>query len=207
MKNNKVLLKKYMVVVIGQIILGIGCAFMITSGMGNDPMGVMVSGFASKRGMSYGNMNNLVSAIIFGVMWFLYRKRLNFTTLITVFVLGWTIDPVVAILAKFTVSSIVNNYVYPLVGTAVIALGVAVYLCVDMGASITDNVILFVCDKANKPYSYGCYVVYAVYFTLGFFTGGVWGYATVLSLLFTGPIIDKFLEICKPTIAVWANKE
>ncbi len=206
MDNKSILLKKYLIVVIGQIILGIGCAFMITSGMGNDPMGVMVSGFAAKRGMSYGNMNNLVSAVIFAVMFITYRKRLNFTTLITVFVLGWTIDPVCVILSKITVPTSINNFVYPVVGTVIIALGVAVYLSVDMGASITDNVILFVCDKANKPYSFGCYVVYAVYFTLGFVTGGVWGYSTVLSLLLTGPIIDKFLDFFKPSIAAWANK-
>ncbi len=205
MENKTVLLKKYIVVVIGQIILGIGCAFMITSGMGNDPMGVMISGFASTFGMAYGTMNNLVSGVIFAVMFFVYRKRLNFTTLITVFVLGWTIDPVCVLLSGITVPALINNFIYPIVGTVVIALGVAVYLSVDMGASITDNVILFVCDKANKPYSFGCYTVYAIYLALGLVTGGVWGYSTVLSLVLTGPVIDRLLPMCKP-IAAWANK-
>ena len=46
--DNKmmVLIKKYLIVIIGQVIIGIGCAFMVTSGQGNDPMGVMVSGFS-----------------------------------------------------------------------------------------------------------------------------------------------------------------
>ena len=53
--DNKtmVLLKKYLIVVIGQVIIGIGCAFMITSGQGNDPMGVMISGFSQLANISF----------------------------------------------------------------------------------------------------------------------------------------------------------
>ena len=48
MKNKSVLLKKYFIVILSQIIVGIGASFLVTSGMGNDPMGVMVSGLSQK---------------------------------------------------------------------------------------------------------------------------------------------------------------
>ena len=38
---------------------------MITSGQGNDPMGVMVSGFSRLTNIAFGTMNNIVSFIIF----------------------------------------------------------------------------------------------------------------------------------------------
>ena len=98
--DNKmmVLIKKYLIIIIGQVIIGMGCAFMVTSGQGNDPMGVMISGFSQMFNIPFGTMTNIVSFIIFVFMLIFYRKRLTFTTIITVFAIGWTIDPVCALL-------------------------------------------------------------------------------------------------------------
>ncbi len=206
--DNKtlVLIKKYLIVIIGQIIIGTGCAFMVKSGMGNDPMGVMVSGFSQMTGIAFGTMTNIVSFILFAALLVFYRKRLAFSTLITVFVIGWTIDPVVAILNGISVPTVVNNFVYPVIGCIIISLGVAFYLCIDFGASITDNVILMISDLAGKTYSFGCYVLYAIYVAIGMVTGGVWGYATILSLVLNGKLIDMLLPMFTKTVAVWANK-
>lgn len=206
--DNKtlVLIKKYMIVIIGQIIIGAGCAFMVKSGMGNDPMGVMVSGFSQMFGIPFGTMTNIVSMILFAFLLVFYRKRLALTTLITVFVIGWTIDPVVALLSGIEVPMLVNNFVYPVIGCLIISFGVAFYLCIDFGASITDNVILMISDMAGKTYAFGCYVLYAIYVAIGLVTGGVWGYATFLSLVLNGKIIDMMLPMFTKTLAVWANK-
>lgn len=195
-----------MIVIIGQIIIGAGCAFMVKSGMGNDPMGVMVSGFSQMFGIPFGTMTNIVSMILFAFLLVFYRKRLALTTLITVFVIGWTIDPVVALLSGIEVPMVVNNFVYPVIGCLIISFGVAFYLCIDFGASITDNVILMISDMAGKTYAFGCYVLYAIYVAIGLVTGGVWGYATFLSLILNGKIIDMMLPMFTKTLAVWANK-
>lgn len=206
--DNKMMVsfKKYMIVIIGQIIIGIGCAFMVTSGMGNDPMGVMVSGFSQMFSIPFGTMTNIVSFIIFAVMLVTYRKRLTLSTLITVFVIGWTIDPVNVILAKVNAPEMVVKIAYPLIGCIIISIGVAFYLSIDFGASITDNVILMIADLSGKSYAFGCYLLYAVYTIIGLLTGGVWGYATVLALLLNGKIIDCLIPVFTKSVAVWANK-
>ncbi|MBE6865857.1 MAG: hypothetical protein E7492_02725 [Ruminococcaceae bacterium] len=206
--DNKtmVLLKKYLIVIIGQIIIGIGCAFMVTSGQGNDPMGVMVSGFSQMFDIPFGTMTNIISFIIFAVLLVVYRKRLTLTTLITVFVIGWTIDPVNKLLAVINASEMVVKFAYPLIGCIIISIGVAFYLCIDFGASITDNVILMIADLTGKSYAVGCYSLYAVYTLIGVITGGVWGYATVLGLLLNGKIIDILIPVFSKSVAVWANK-
>ncbi len=206
--DNKtmVLLKKYLIVIIGQIIIGIGCAFMVTSGQGNDPMGVMVSGFSQMFDIPFGTMTNIISFIIFAVLLVVYRKRLTLTTLITVFVIGWTIDPVNKLLAVVNAPEMMVKFAYPLIGCIIISIGVAFYLCIDFGASITDNVILMIADLTGKSYAVGCYSLYAVYTLIGVITGGVWGYATVLGLLLNGKIIDSLIPVFSKSVAVWANK-
>lgn len=206
--DNKmmVLIKKYLIVIIGQIIIGIGCAFMVTSGQGNDPMGVMVSGFSQMFSIPFGTMTNIISFIIFAVMLVVYRKRLTLTTLITVFVIGWTIDPVNKILAVVNAPEMIVKFAYPLIGCIIISIGVAFYLCIDFGAGITDNVILMIVDLTGKSYAVGCYSLYAVYTLIGVITGGVWGYATVLGLVLNGKIIDSLIPVFTKSVAVWANK-
>lgn len=206
--DNKmmVLIKKYLIVIIGQVIIGIGCAFMVTSGQGNDPMGVMVSGFSQMFNIPFGSMTNIISFIIFAIMLVVYRKRLTLTTLITVFVIGWTIDPVNKILAVVNAPDMVVKFAYPLIGCIIISIGVAFYLCIDFGAGITDNVILMIADLTGKGYAFGCYSLYAVYVLIGVVTGGVWGYATILGLLLNGKIIDSLIPVFGKSVAVWANK-
>ncbi|MBR5520383.1 MAG: hypothetical protein IKU54_00135 [Oscillospiraceae bacterium] len=206
MDSKMVKLKKYLIVTIGQIIIGTGCAFLVTSGMGNDPMGVMVSGFSNLTGIPFGTMTNIVSAVLFAVLMVFYRKRLALSTVITVFAIGWTIDPVCVLLNAINASTFITSYIYPIVGCVIIATGVAFYLSIDFGASITDNVILMISDLAKKPYSFGCYTLYAIYVTIGILTGGVWGYATILALTISGKLIDAMLPVFTRTVAVWANK-
>lgn len=206
MKNKSVLLKKYFIVILSQIIVGIGASFLVTSGMGNDPMGVMVSGLSQKFGVMFGTMSNIVNFIIFLILLIFYRKRITLTTLITVFVPGWSINRMLELWSVVNLPSAVIKFIFPLIGCLIISAGVALCLCLDFGAGIMDNLILMIGDIFNKTYAFGCYICYVVFFTVGLLLGGVWGYATVAALVLNGKIIDFLIPKFKNTVAVWAEK-
>ena len=206
MKNKSVLLKKYFIVILSQIIVGIGASFLVTSGMGNDPMGVMVSGLSQKFGVMFGTMSNIVNFIIFLILLIFYRKRITLTTLITVFVPGWSINRMLELWSVVNLPSAVIKFIFPLMGCLIISAGVALCLCLDFGAGIMDNLILLIGDIFNKTYAFGCYICYAVFFTVGLLLGGVWGYATVVALVLNGKVIDFLIPKFKNTVAVWAEK-
>lgn len=206
MKNKSVLLKKYFIVILSQIIVGIGASFLVTSGMGNDPMGVMVSGLSQKFGVMFGTMSNIVNFIIFLILLIFYRKRITLTTLITVFVPGWSINRMLKLWSVVNLPSAVIKFIFPLMGCLIISAGVALCLCLDFGAGIMDNLILMIGDIFNKTYAFGCYICYAVFFTVGLLLGGVWGYATVVALVLNGKVIDFLIPKFKNTVAVWAEK-
>lgn len=206
MKNKSVLLKKYFIVILSQIIVGIGASFLVISGMGNDPMGVMVSGLSQKFGVMFGTMSNIVNFIIFLILLIFYRKRITLTTLITVFVPGWSINRMLKLWSVVNLPSAVMKFIFPLIGCLIISAGVALCLCLDFGAGIMDNLILMIGDIFNKTYAFGCYICYAVFFTVGLLLGGVWGYATVVALVLNGKVIDFLIPKFKNTVAVWAEK-
>ncbi len=206
MKNKSVLLKKYFIVILSQIIVGIGSSFLVISGMGNDPMGVMVSGLSQKFGVMFGTMSNIVNFIIFLILLIFYRKRITLTTLITVFVPGWSINRMLELWSVVNLPSAVIKFIFPLIGCLIISAGVALCLCLDFGAGIMDNLILMIGDIFNKTYAFGCYICYAVFFTVGLLLGGVWGYATVAALVLNGKVIDFLIPKFKNTVAVWAEK-
>ena len=206
MKNKSVLLKIYFIVILSQIIVGIGASFLVISGMGNDPMGVMVSGLSQKFGVMFGTMSNIVNFIIFLILLIFYRKRITLTTLITVFVPGWSINRMLELWSVVNLPSAVMKFIFPLIGCLIISAGVALCLCLDFGAGIMDNLILMIGDIFNKTYAFGCYICYAVFFTVGLLLGGVWGYATVAALVLNGKVIDFLIPKFKNTVAVWAEK-
>ena len=206
MENKSVLLKKYFIVILSQIIVGIGASFLVISGMGTDPMGVMVRGLSQKFGVMFGTMSNIVNFIIFLILLIFYRKRITLTTLITVFVPGWSINRMLELWSVVNLPSAVMKFIFPLIGCLIISAGVALCLCLDFGAGIMDNLILMIGDIFNKTYAFGCYICYAVFFTVGLLLGGVWGYATVAALVLNGKVIDFLIPKFKNTVAVWAEK-
>ena len=142
----KTSVKKYLIITLSQIIVGIGVGFVVISGMGNDPLGVMVSGISKQTGVSFGTVSNLVALTIVLFMLLFYRKRLSLTTLISALVIGWTVDPVVSLLSGFNAPVIVNNVIYPIVGCLILSVGVGMCLAMNYGAASTDNLILMICD-------------------------------------------------------------
>ena len=190
----KTSVKKYSIITLSQIIVGIGVGFVVKSGMGNDPLGVMVSGISKQTGVSFCTVSNLVALTIVLFMLLFYRKRLSLTTLISALVIGWTVDPVVSLLSGFNVPVIVNNIIYPIVGCLILSVGVGMCLAMNYGAASTDNLILMICDFTNKPYSFACTLCYIMFFAIGFVLKGVWGYATLLSILLNGRLIDFFTK-------------
>ncbi|MEG1863286.1 MAG: hypothetical protein RR198_06715 [Oscillospiraceae bacterium] len=203
MDNKRAIFRGYLVVVISQMVIGVGVGMIVFSNMGNDPMGVFISGLSGKTGISFGAMTNIYSLAVFVFLLIFYRKRLSLTTLITAVAVGFAIEPVLKFLRLFTFPTFVNNYIFPILGCGVVGLGVACYLCLDMGASITDNLILFICDITKRGYPFGCYLIYFIYFTIGLLLGGVWGYATLVSLFFTGRVVDFLMPKFKNTIGKW----
>ena len=135
-----------------------------------------------------------------------YRKRITLTTLITVFVPGWSINRMLELWSVVNLPSAVIKFIFPLMGCLIISAGVALCLCLDFGAGIMDNLILMIGDIFNKTYAFGCYICYAVFFTVGLLLGGVWGYATVVALVLNGKVIDFLIPKFKNTVAVWAEK-
>lgn len=207
MKQNKSLFFKYLIVVLAQLIIGIGVGFLVTSGMGNDPMGVMISGLSLKTGVAFGTTTTIVNIVLFLFIVAVYRKRVSLTTLITAVVVGLPIDSSVAVLKGLSLPDFAIKFIFPFLGCFIIGTGVALYLSMDMGASIADNIILMIGDFTKKPYSFGCYFMYTFFIVTGLLLGGVFGYATLVSFLLTGKIVDFALPKFTKTIGKWVNAQ
>ena len=191
MEKNRVMLKRYIGMVLGVLIISIGIALFKESHLGNDPISALNMRLAEILGISLG-LQNLYANIIFLLIQILFgRKYIGAGT----FVNGVLVGYVVSFLKNFGLAEEQGLFVQLLwasIAVVVTSLGVSLYQTADLGIAPYDYLSLGLRDKTKKHY-FACRM-----FTDGlcalatFLTGGLVGIGTLLSAFGLGPIVHFF---------------
>ena len=82
MKNNRVLLKRYVSMVLGVFIISIGIALFKESHLGNDPISALNMRIAEIFGIPYGFQNLLCNILFFLIQFIFGRKYIGAGTFV-----------------------------------------------------------------------------------------------------------------------------
>ena len=86
--KNKNLAMRIVLVVLANMILGLGISLLRLAGFGTDPYTCMNLGVSSKLGMSYGTYQMIFNIVLFIPVFILDRKSFGVGALVTMLVLG-----------------------------------------------------------------------------------------------------------------------
>lgn len=203
--KNKNYPQKMLIVIICQLIMAIGGAFLFCSGMGNDSFGVLMDGVAHAIGITFGMANFGISVTIIVLCGIFYRKNLSLTTIITAIIPGMVLDFYINIINGFGFSEFIVKYIYPFVGCFILGVFIACYLSLNMGASTIDNIVLWIADATNGDYRKGFIICCTVSLVVGIPLGGVWGYATFVTFFGTGNVVKFMTPFFEKTVGKWAK--
>ena len=196
MEKNRVMLKRYIGMVLGVLIISIGIALFKESHLGNDPISALNMRLAEILGISLG-LQNLYANIIFLLIQILFgRKYIGAGTFVNGVLVGYVVSFFYGLMLKnFGLAEEQGLFVQLLwasIAVVVTSLGVSLYQTADLGIAPYDYLSLGLRDKTKKHY-FACRM-----FTDGlcalatFLTGGLVGIGTLLSAFGLGPIVHFF---------------
>lgn len=182
---------RIIMVIVGNIFVGLGVGLFKLSALGNDPFDGMNMAMADFFRMSYPVVQIIVNIFLFIFQLWLGRRLIGFGTIVNAFFLGY--------IAAFFYNLIPAPQAFALrilvmcAGVLAIALGLSLYQTADMGVAPYDALSMIMAERQKKlPYFWCRVITDAVCAFLCFVFGGIIGLGTVFSAFGFGPFIQFF---------------
>lgn len=196
MKN--ITIKKILVSLLGNCIMGLGVALSTQAQLGTDPSVSFSQAVSNSYNIPIGTMITITNITLAIVVFILYKKNLGLTTLFVVFLNQYPIS-FFSSLIKHS-SSLWINIMLVILGGIFTAIGCDIMINSKLGMGIYDAFIFTFANKYNIDFVKIRYVVDGVFFILTIVFKGYIGIGTVIAYILTGncmklfkPYIDKLI--------------
>jgi uncharacterized protein len=187
--------RRLIIMVLGNVFLGMGISIFKLSGMGNDPFSGMVMALAELSGIAYASFLILVNLVLFVIQFITGRKFIGAGTFVNAILLGYIVT--------FFHSTFLNLLGEPhllwqrvitvAIGVVVCSFGVSMYQTPDVGVAPYDSLSLITTRKIPRiSYFWHRMFTDALCALICFLAGGIIGLGTLVSVFGLGPIIQFF---------------
>ena len=208
--NKGKITKRIIMMIIGNVILGMGAGMLRAADFGVDPYQCFVLGIDNLLKLGYGTTFVVVNAVFLVLMLVFARRMLNLGTLVNMFFLGYIIDFSHSICMNITpLPSVLVRVVYFIVSILLITFSSAVIYTADMGVSTYDWIALKTAE-AQKIVSFKwCRVgTDLVCVIVGLVFSIIPGIGTIVTAFLLGPLVSFFRTYCsEPFLYGKANRE
>lgn len=197
MKNIKLpanFIIRFIWMMLGIAMMGCGVAVLIKLKLGTDPYASFVSGLSGSLHISYGNTQLMIQGVLFiGILLF-GRRMIGIGMIANMVLIGYITDWFTIFLDTFLAPSVWENIVVRCVllfpALAVVILGAALYMAVDLGMSPFDGIPFIIAERIPKvPFRIVRMGWDFLFMIMGFILGGTVGIITILQTMFLGPVI------------------
>lgn len=201
MKNIKTeeLIKRILVCILGNVLLGVSVAITKQAAFGNDPFNGMNLAVSAVIGIPYVYYTWIFNLAMFALEFIFGRKYIFIGTFLNWFmvsgVASLVMSPVEALSAGLA-ASLPGRFVLLAVGLMVSALGLAIYQRADLGISPFDVVPFMICDRFPKlKFMWPRLALDGSAVLLIILCGGVVGIGTAACAFLTGPLVQLYYAI------------
>lgn len=182
-----------LVVGIGSLICGLGIQLTLMAGLGVDPITLFEEGFAKTVGIPIGTTAVLFNICMLTLGFFLYRRAVNWGSLLATFTVGSSINLWAAVLPAFSLG-FVGQLLLDVAGVLIIGLGIALYMLPEYGTGGLEALMLYLGERFKKPIGPMRVCLDCSWGVIGILLGGTLGLGTLIGGVGIGMSIQLFYK-------------
>ncbi|MFC9598131.1 YitT family protein [Peribacillus butanolivorans] len=187
---------KFILYVLGIIILALGCSLTIQSDLGTSPFDALLVGLSIQVGLTVGSWEFIIAFIMIFCNSLLKRQKPEFFGLLTAFITGLGIDIWLFLLQNLVQpEQILIKLVCLGGGLVVIGLGTAIYLHANFAPLPVDRLMLIIQDLTGMNIVFSKTLIYLVFLIMAITFNGPIGIGTLLTVCLGGPILNYFIPL------------
>lgn len=192
---NEIGLKRFLVMLFGNIFLGMGVSIFKFSRLGNDAFNGMVMALSDVIGIPYARFFVIFSICLFAVEALSGKNFIGIGTIVNTFFLGYIVTFFYTIWETMfsAPDTLIIRIVIMLIGVIICSLGISMYQTPDVGVSPYDSLSLIMNERLCKvPYFWCRMATDVVCAAICYLTGGLIGIGTLVAAFGFGPFVHFF---------------
>ena len=197
--NIKTLIKKYYInvitLIIGVSFMALGGAMLVSAGYGSDALMVYNQGLATALKIDIGTAIIISNCLAFVVMLIVNKKDIGLGTLMIAFLLGPLVNLVLYLGFLPEANTIFESIIIIAFAFIFGTFGISLYMYSSIGLSPFEGILIAIKEKKKWRFAYIKIVNDAIFFLIGWLLGGVFGIASIITVIVYGPLIDMFTKI------------
>ena len=185
-------IKQLAVTFIGLVICGVGVGIFLYANLGVDPASVFQTGLSKVFNISYGTSSALSNLMILAIIFVIDKKYISVASILAIFSIGYSADITSKVLSFALIGdySFIVKTILCIIGTIIMASGVAVYTRANLGVGAVDSVSEIIHDKTGVSYRIIRIVADLSFVVIGYMLGGALGIGTIIAAFLTGPCVQ-----------------
>ena len=207
-KRHKKVVIRWLLFVIGMIVLTFGARIILLSGLGVGGLDAIAIGLAEQTGNSIG-MWIVALGILLVIIGSFIRKKITILPLGTSLLIGWFYNLWGNILFNHMVSPTETVYIgYTfLLGILIAPLGAAIYILSEVSMGPVDYLMIAVKERFHKSMQVGRTFIEVVFVVIGYLVGGPIGIGTICIMLLWGPILQVYYATLNKTFERYLKRK
>ena len=190
--NGNQSLQRFLLLIFGLSVFGIGEAFLVVTSLGNSPWVVLSEGISLNSNLNIGQATFFVSLVVL-FFWIPLRQKPGFGTLANIVVIAVAIELGLLIIPE--VESISLKLFYVLFGILLVGIGSALYITCGLGTGPRDGLMTGLHYRTGVRVGRVRLGIEVLALTTGALLGGSLGVGTALFALFIGQSVAISLGV------------
>ncbi|MEB9684734.1 hypothetical protein BK742_17455 [Bacillus thuringiensis serovar pingluonsis] len=189
---------KFVLYVLGILILTLGISFTIQSDLGTSPFDALLVGLSLNVGLTVGSWEIIIALLLICCNSILQRQRPEFLGLLTASITGVGIDMWLFLLHNLTTPELwYSKFVCFGLGLVIIGLGTAIYLHTNFAPIPVDRLTLIIQELTRTNIFISRTFIYLLFLIMAMILNGPIGVGTLLTVCLGGIILNYFMPYTK----------
>jgi uncharacterized protein len=190
-------LLRWLIFLIGLLIMAFGIALMIKANIGSAPWDVLHIGLYYQFGLTIGTWSIIIGFFVIGLTVLLTKKRPLFGAFLNMFLVGIFIDFYLFLPILKTPSSFMGKLVMLLIGIIIIGYGIGLYIGANCGAGPRDSLMLALTEKIGLKVQWVRGIMELIVLLFGWLLGGPVSIGTLIFSFSIGSVVAFTLPQCR----------
>ncbi len=185
-------LQRFLILIFGLTLFGIGEAFLVITSLGNSPWVVLSEGISLNSELNIGQATFFVSLLVL-LLWIPLRQKPGFGTIANMIVIAAAIE--IGLMIIPSVNNLVTKLIYVLIGILLVGIGSALYITCGLGTGPRDGLMTGLHYRTGVRVGRVRLGIEVVALTTGALLGGSLGVGTALFALLIGQSVAVSLGV------------
>lgn len=191
------LLARVFLVVLGSAVMGFSIDLLVAAGFGLDPLSLFQAGLCNVFHISLGQASQALMFGIIVVLFFLDRKRIGIGSILNSLLVGAFVTLFAPCVSGGGGSDLWLRIVWVAGGFLLMGIGIGLYISAQLGEAGIDAMMMYFSDMFKLPLGKTRVVLDILLAATGFLLGGSLGWATLVSMMLNGFIIQVTVSVMK----------